>query len=921
IVAYKLVVSFLLKPDSLLVAAGGIPYFLLLFLATGFALYNAIQNTLKGRPFWLLLAIGYGFWTFNQWIFLYYQFGPHIEVPDNSIADPLLFLHVTFLLAAAATLPHRNVSGNASGAILNSVLTVIFWGFLYFYIVFPYQLFPNATGYALRFDILYLIENWALVLSAGFLSLRALPAWRSIYLHLLGASTLYSLSSAVANLAIDSGGYVNGKLYGLGLTVAVCWFLWIPLGARRLEGSEVKAPRNFGSPSSKASLWAMVAVALISIAVVWELARIGGATGVPTFRLLVAVSAIVCLAMAAFLKEHLAKKELASDYGSTSDRLHRAMESGRAVGCEWDFTSGRVCWFGDLKTSFGVTADTLEESVEDFHCKVHPSDREQASKAMEEAMRDRKLYEAEYRILRPDGMVRWIAARGEFQYSSKGQPHRMSGTVIDITDQKQLKADLLQSQERMCAIVESSDDGIISLDLDGKILTWNAGAHRLFGYSEQESIGQSIMRLIPPQLWAEEREILGRIKDGQAVKHYETIRITKSGKALSVSLTVSPVRDSAGVIVAASKIVRDFSEQKKADQMLQESEDRFRLIANTAPVLIWMSDSNRECVFCNQGWLQFTGRTLEQELGDGWAESVHPDDRERCLTAYAKAFETRVDCQLEYRLRRFDGEYRWILDFGVPRFESDGTFRGYIGSCLDITERKQSEESLHSLTGRLINAQEEERARIARELHDDFTQRLALLGIGLGQLWKKLPNSDLGERASIREMLETIREISSDMHALSHQLHSSKLEHVGLVPAISGLCKEIGEKHKILLVFEDNTSTLPIPKDVAFCLFRVAQEALANVVKHSKTQSARVELGGSAERITLRILDYGKGFEPELQNPEAGIGLIGMTERLRLVKGKLSVKSGLNRGTEVFAEVPLAIAEAAERSNAQVAGR
>jgi PAS domain S-box-containing protein len=921
IIVYKLIVSFLLKPDSLLVAAGGIPYFLLLFLATGFALHNAIQNTLKGRPFWVFLAIGYGLWTFNQWIFLYYQFGPHIEVPDNSIADPLLFLHGTLLLAAAATLPHYVSGRKHYGAILNSVMTVIFGGFLYFYLVFPYQLLPNAAGYAIRFDVLYLIENWALVLVAGFVGLRASPPWRSIYLHLLGATALYSLSSAVANLAIDSGGYVNGKLYGLGLTVAVCWFVWIPLAAKRLLGTEVNAARNTGRPGSKASSGAMVAVVLISVPVVWELSHIAVATGVPTFRLLVALSAIVCLAIAAFLKEHLAHKELASDVVSTNHRLRWAMESGKAMGCEWDLKSGRIYWFGDLKTSFGFGADTFEESTQDFYAKVHPADRPQVSQAMENASRDRKVYEMEYRIFRSDGMLRWIAARGEFHYSANGEPVRMIGTTIDITDQKQLKADLLQSQERICAIVESSDDAIVSQNLDGIILSWNGGAHRLFEYSEQEAVGQSVMMLTPVRLRAEERELLARIKDGHAVEHYETVRVTKSGRTLHVSLTQSPVRDSAGVIIGASKIVRDISERKKADQMLQESEDRFRLVANTAPVLIWMTGPDKECIFCNQGWLEFTGRRLEQEMGDGWADSIHPDDRERCLATYVEAFDGRDNCQLEYRLRRFDGEYRWIFDFGVPRFESDGTFRGYIGSCLDITDRKESEESLHSLTGRLINAQEEERARIARELHDDFTQRLALLGIGLGQLWKKLPNSNLGERASIKEMLETIREMSCDMHALSHQLHSSKLEHVGLVPAISGLCKEIGEKHKLRLEFEDKSSALPIPKDIAFCLFRVAQEALANVAKHSRSQSARVELYGSAERITLRILDSGKGFEPERQNPGHGIGLIGMTERLRLVGGKLSVNSGPNRGTEILAEVPLAIAEVAERSSAQVAGR
>ena len=156
---------------------------------------------------------------------------------------------------------------------------------------------------------------------------------------------------------------------------------------------------------------------------------------------------------------------------------------------------------------------------------------------------------------------------------------------------------------------------------------------------------------------------------------------------------------------------------------------------------------------------------------------------------------------MEYRLRRFDGEYRWIVDLGVPRFESDGTFCGYIGSCVDITDRKLSQAALEELSGRLITAQEEERTRIARELHDDFTQRLALQGIGLTQVWKKMAESETEGRAKIQDLIKENQEILSDMHVLSHQLHSSRLEHVGLAPALLGLCEEMSAKHNIQIEF------------------------------------------------------------------------------------------------------------------------
>jgi len=171
------------------------------------------------------------------------------------------------------------------------------------------------------------------------------------------------------------------------------------------------------------------------------------------------------------------------------------------------------------------------------------------------------------------------------------------------------------------------------------------------------------------------------------------------------------------------------------------------------------------------------------------------------------------------------------------------------------------------------------------------------------------------------EMLEAIKEMTSDMHALSHQLHSSKLEHVGLVPALNGLCKEMGAKYHLDIVFSHPEVPLNLPKDVALCLFRVAQEALGNVVKHSGSNEAQVDLRADSARVTLQVSDQGCGFDPRLQNSSAGIGMVGMTERLRLLGGQLVVKSQPDCGTVIVAEVPLATTEVVTQLKTQVAGR
>jgi|HubBroStandDraft_2_1064218.scaffolds.fasta_scaffold03358_5 PAS domain S-box-containing protein len=353
-------------------------------------------------------------------------------------------------------------------------------------------------------------------------------------------------------------------------------------------------------------------------------------------------------------------------------------------------------------------------------------------------------------------------------------------------------------------------------------------------------------------------------------------------------------------------------EHMRDAEELRESEKRFRLVADTAPVLIWMSGTDKMFSFFNKGWLNFTGRSIEQERGEGWVSGVHPADVLRCTEVYSKSFDARAGFEMEYRLRRFDGTYRWIVDYGVPRFDASDNFCGYIGSGVDVTERRSASEALQALTGRLIHAQEQERARIARELHDDFSQRMALLGIGLGKLSKSLSDSELEERKHIAEMLKGVKEISSDLHSLSHQLHSSKLEHVGLASAIKGLCEEMSEKYDIRISFSDSACPRDVPKDVALCFFRVTQEAMGNVVKHSSSPTAEVELIGSSNAVTLRIADAGKGFDPERVSAASGIGLVGMRERIRLVKGQLSVKSEIEHGTEIVAVVPYHTANESE---------
>ena len=345
---------------------------------------------------------------------------------------------------------------------------------------------------------------------------------------------------------------------------------------------------------------------------------------------------------------------------------------------------------------------------------------------------------------------------------------------------------------------------------------------------------------------------------------------------------------------------------RKADMRLRESEKRFRLVADTTPALIWMCDSKGTVTYLNDRRINFTGRDLATGFGDTWSAFIHPDDIESVRAANKRALEQQEEYSKEYRLRRHDGAYRWMLDIAAPRVNEDGSFAGFVGSAADITDQKLAQEALEKIGGKLIEAQEEERSRIARELHDDICQRLALLSMELEQATR---GSDSGRSSKLEEVRRHCAEIAVDVQALSHKLHSSKLEYLGLAPAIRSYCREFSQQHDVNVQFAAENVPNFLPRDISLSLFRVTQEALQNALKHSGIREFSVVLWSLENEIQLEVSDLGAGFDVEGAKLDRGLGLVSMQERVHLVHGTFSIESAENVGTRILARVPLADAQ------------
>jgi len=343
-------------------------------------------------------------------------------------------------------------------------------------------------------------------------------------------------------------------------------------------------------------------------------------------------------------------------------------------------------------------------------------------------------------------------------------------------------------------------------------------------------------------------------------------------------------------------------QQQKRDAKLRDREEHFRSLIDAAPVMLWMSGPDARCTFFNKPWLDFMGLSQQEQLEQDWVARVHPEDRERCVNQYLAAFKSRENFTLDYRLLGRDGVYRWLVHNGVPRYGAEGIFLGYIGTRLDVTDRRDAEEQLRAVSTQVINAQETERYHIGQELHDDLAQRITALSFRLTGLSRKF-NGNARLAADFDDLQEQAAAICKDILQFSYQLRPATVEFLGLPAALRDLCRH-ATNHERVVVFAEDENLPHLPKDVSVPLHRIAQEAVRNAMAHSGATYVHVELSASPTAVRLSVKDNGCGFVVGSM-VKHGLGLSGMSQRTRNSGGRFTITSRPGRGTCITATMPL----------------
>jgi PAS domain S-box-containing protein len=522
----------------------------------------------------------------------------------------------------------------------------------------------------------------------------------------------------------------------------------------------------------------------------------------------------------------------------------------------------------------------------------HPDDR-----LMEEwrtAFAAGKPFEKEARLRRADGQYRWFLIRAVPLQDEQGNIANWYGTSTDIEDLK-------RAEDRIRLIINTIPTMAWSIRTDGAVDFVNQRWLDYTGLTLEEEIEEPTRAVHPEDLPRVMEKWLADMAAGEPSEDEMRLRRT-DGEYRWFLVRTAPLRDEQGNLVKWYGVSIDIEDRKRA-------EGRSRTLIDAIPQQIWSGPPDGTLDYCNDRWRSDTGLELEELQGDGWQSMLHPDDRGRVLKAWHESVVNGRPYEQEERHRGADGTYRWYLSRGVPLRDAEGRIVRWYGTNTDIGDRKQAEEELRRLSGQLLRSQDEERRRIAQDLHDSTGQDLVALATMLGQLRALIPSVERKSRKLLSECRALADKCIRDVRTLSYVLHPPVLDDAGLSDAIRDYVKGFTRRSGIQVELELSPRVERMPRDVELALFRVVQETLTNIQRHSRSQQAKIRIDRNSS-LMLEISDSGQGaagnaMRSTVKPPfEPGVGIPSMQERVKFIGGRLEIDTS-SGGTTVRVSIPL----------------
>jgi PAS domain S-box-containing protein len=590
-----------------------------------------------------------------------------------------------------------------------------------------------------------------------------------------------------------------------------------------------------------------------------------------------------------------------------SERFRLAAQAGRMFAYEWDASTDVTVRSPESLQLLGKDEPT-QTSGRQIFANCHPDDRERLTAAAAKLSPEKPHLEIIYRTIRPDGTVIWVEGNARAYFDQRGQMLRIIGMVADVTELKKTEEALHQREEELLEAQRVSQVGSWQWNPMTDEVVWSTELYRIAGRDPHlpPPVFDEQTPLYTPESWDRLKRAIAEALRTGAPYTLDLEIVRPDGSTRWITDRGEVLRDGGGRVARLRGTAQDITERKRAEDELRTSEEKFRSVFKDAGVGMVIVSFEGRFLAANEAFCDCLGYT-EEELLEKTVQSItFPEDWPRFSQKLREALKQGTGFQrVEKRCLHKSGRIVTTESSASLIYGSSGEPRYFVGEVLDITQRKLAEEVLSGVSGRLIEAHEEERSWIARELHDDFNQRVALLATMLERVKQDLPAAEEAARRGVEEASQHITELGSDIQALSHRLHSSKLEYLGLAPAIAGFCKEFSDRQNVKIDFHSENIPDALPKEISLCLFRVVQEAVQNSLKHSGERRFDVSLKCAKSEIELNVHDSGVGFDPEKTISGHGLGLTSMKERLKLVDGQLSIDSQPHEGTTIHARVPL----------------